>query len=1075
MFQKNIKFVSGSRNGYWKEGRIDLFVDSRFPIMGTMGEGEGEDRMYRDVFIFIANAWGPISGGINSFNYDLARACAREASGRKGCVICCVIPNLTDKIKAEMEREKIIPISLHSDEFQGSDAAQIIINHVSSQKKLRKFFPQRSNVFWVGHDIYTGELAEQCAAGCNGWSIIFHHMDYESYYIYKDLDVDKYREKINKQKRILCGADLVCAVGPKLLKSAQDIVRIKKKLKVLEVYPGISEIEPVEKIANRFQPIVFGRVEKENRVIKQIELAIAAYAKAIGEDRPYHIIGADSRLSVIGYENSDMDALKREVENLNREAKKNSGKLCNVVPYSYITDREMLMETIVSASLAMMLSFHEGFGLVGYEAIAAGIPVIISKNTGLYDFLEQRHFSHLVYGVDIEGSLESCGYSSNDLITVSEALMTIRKEETEYKRKALELRKELLSQRDIYSWEGVAKRFLEQVFEEFSNKMKSGQTVFFSPDDILKLSTPENNNEFNEDCLGTSDKKRIFHIRGKDSLIKLCLHLKEKYASKRYETLIYNIPNEEIGNAYEEFITDCQEYFAFEGGLGSLEWFVGNELANKLKNRILVLNQFPEQPGAGFSTLFSMLEKSNSDFLLFTVLDTDYLLHVEIKPFLEMDNFGCQESADSVARSELKLTKSQELLVKILAHCNRPYSRKLITYVCNGINWHLEAAQHEIFFENIADDESMLLEKGLIEEFSEFSYQSTKRMRDMAASLETDDVVYALGIYKMGLFYAKCYHFNKNGDPQLNWGFISCQYFCEAAGINAALMDEIKKEYENVLNDMRRKCMNTAQYERYIQAIQTFLTIYKEPNDLWIWYNLIHCESICHPQPSTLEMAEEILHAKIEKLDFDIQKNADIYMQFIRLCAELKNDLGYSSVIDNMLERKKQIGPQQKISGVIWSQYITSLITIAIDHGQYAMASRKIKELKNLVEPDNQYPWINACALETTLEIVQYKKGLTRQLNVRASNLEKAYHLACSSLHDSRSQAWINGLLGEYLVLSGKQDGMKKIKSSLIMRRKSGEKTKSYRNWLVRISTMDLSQEVRNILEDEYKRTGQPI
>jgi hypothetical protein len=35
-----------------------------------------------------------------------------------------------------------------------------------------------------------------------------------------------------------------------------------------------------------------------------------------------------------------------------------------------------------------MLSWHEGFGLVGWEAIAAEVPLVVSKRTGLYKLLD---------------------------------------------------------------------------------------------------------------------------------------------------------------------------------------------------------------------------------------------------------------------------------------------------------------------------------------------------------------------------------------------------------------------------------------------------------------------------------------------------------------------------------------------------------------------------------------------------------------------------------------------------------------------------------------------------------------
>ena len=48
------------------------------------------------LFVFISDAWGAVSGGINCFNYELATACARLKKNRKDLEICCVVPNLKE-------------------------------------------------------------------------------------------------------------------------------------------------------------------------------------------------------------------------------------------------------------------------------------------------------------------------------------------------------------------------------------------------------------------------------------------------------------------------------------------------------------------------------------------------------------------------------------------------------------------------------------------------------------------------------------------------------------------------------------------------------------------------------------------------------------------------------------------------------------------------------------------------------------------------------------------------------------------------------------------------------------------
>ncbi len=56
----------------------------------------------------------------------------------------------------------------------------------------------------------------------------------------------------------------------------------------------------------------------------------------------------------------------------------------------YTDDAERLSEDLRRSSLVLMPSRAEGFGLVGLEAIAAGVPVLVSDRSGLGELLVER-------------------------------------------------------------------------------------------------------------------------------------------------------------------------------------------------------------------------------------------------------------------------------------------------------------------------------------------------------------------------------------------------------------------------------------------------------------------------------------------------------------------------------------------------------------------------------------------------------------------------------------------------------------------------------------------------------------
>ncbi|MBT9573725.1 MAG: glycosyltransferase [Pseudomonas umsongensis] len=61
---------------------------------------------------------------------------------------------------------------------------------------------------------------------------------------------------------------------------------------------------------------------------------------------------------------------------------------------------------IIDSSLVVMPSVHDGFGLVGWEAISLGIPLVISENTGLHEHLTEIGLQGYVGSVEVLGSMD---------------------------------------------------------------------------------------------------------------------------------------------------------------------------------------------------------------------------------------------------------------------------------------------------------------------------------------------------------------------------------------------------------------------------------------------------------------------------------------------------------------------------------------------------------------------------------------------------------------------------------------------------------------------------------------------
>ena len=1019
-----------------------------------------------NVFIFIADAWGALKGGINCFNYDLSIACAHISKETKDTIICCVVPDLSEEERSNIRSHGIIPITLSKLSFDSPEAARYIVEKIQNNRKLRHYFPKKCNTFCIGHDIYTGALSKSIADECNGWNIVFHHMDYSSYYLFKNPNAGIYTQKIESQKNILRDADLVCAVGPKLLISAKGIVRAKG-IQTMEVIPGIADFEAVEETDWRFNPIVFGRVEEDNQRVKQTALAVDAFAKALAQDDSINIIGDDAQLKVVGYENCNSDSLKEEVKRLQSGAEEIAGRLCNIVPIPYQADRTALGELISEASVAMMLSFHEGFGLVGYEAIAAGIPLILSENSGLYNFLQSKHLHSMVYPVKIKGATNSKGYSEDDLNTVARALREIKKDEEEFKKNALELRRILRNQENEYSWHSIAKRFIDGVFKQFDSELENEATVFYHPEQVTKLSPISTKSISIATDIELSSDNHVYSVEGKDALLYLCKKL-QKGISGNYSTLVYNVESgTEYDSAYPDFISNCRSFFGKEKDYKGREFqYV---LAERLDETILILNDFSTTLHTEFCNLFELLNNSTYNFYLFTVFETES--PITIKPYSKQDIPSIYTSFTDPKPLPIELTSEQKLLAKILFYRGKAgYSKKLIHHICNGINRYCDAKNTLHIFESVVETEEALKKCGIIEEFSEFSYQNSTAYLTNTTDFEVDCDAYAIGVYAMGRFYARCYHLNKSRDPQLPWGYFSCKCFAFAAEMSSEIKNEIKTDYESILIDMRKKAMDTSDYARYHHSLQRFLDVYERPDNLWIWYNYIHCESICCPQESTLEKTKLILNQGIPVANLSKSAKSELLIQFIRLCAELEHEFDNPNSLCNLLKHLEMLSPDSKV-GTSWAQCLSSLINIATDQKAYDCAEKHLGEYKKLAKSNNGYHQVIAIALETNLIIAQHKKYGNKSLLKILPSIEEAFHLAKNKLKDYRAQGWTLGLWGECQILLDNQMGQVSLRKSMECRRQSGEKSKEYKNWLRRISNYNLQPNIRALLDEEISRT----
>ena len=425
--------------------------------------------------IFLATAWGAQYGGINSFNEDLCSSLA-ELIGVRYHILCVVLDSTEAEILSAKEKGVVLiklDPSEQKDKFEEHRVHEVL-------EKIKEYNTEKV-LWWIGHDVITGKVAIKASEFSNSsQSAVIHHMNYEAYITYKDNYHGDARLKIESQRDVLLQADIVFAVGPKLAESAREKIRGKNEAKAVELIPGLAEIEGLDN-PNRFYAITFGRLDPINDRIKQSQLVVAGFglAKSINPDP----LGNDASLTIIGLSEDNKNEEYLEILKL---AESKANRAIPIHGWPFIDDRNDLFDRLRSRSVCLMLSLHEGFGLVGWEAIAAEVPLIVSKNSGLYEAID-----NLVGGmgtgcltsIDIKGAMVEGSYRDEDAKLVSEKLIEIRNDGIKAKNDARNLKKILKS---ICTWEQTALVFAKECGLEITNNLASANLTRWSSDILFE-------------------------------------------------------------------------------------------------------------------------------------------------------------------------------------------------------------------------------------------------------------------------------------------------------------------------------------------------------------------------------------------------------------------------------------------------------------------------------------------------------------------------------------------------------------------------------------------------------------
>ena len=122
--------------------------------------------------------------------------------------------------------------------------------------------------------------------------------------------------------------------------------------------------------------IFVGRLAPEKHLLFTVD-AFAQVAQQLPE----------AHLAIVGPDAGSEQAVRQRVAMFD---------LTNRVHFLGLLSKDQLFKAYVDADLLVLLSRHENFGLAAVEAMAAGLPVLVSKEVGLAEDIKQAKTGFVV-------------------------------------------------------------------------------------------------------------------------------------------------------------------------------------------------------------------------------------------------------------------------------------------------------------------------------------------------------------------------------------------------------------------------------------------------------------------------------------------------------------------------------------------------------------------------------------------------------------------------------------------------------------------------------------------------------
>jgi glycosyltransferase involved in cell wall biosynthesis len=329
--------------------------------------------------LFLMDSWSSSAGGIQTVNRELACAVAGQFS-HIGCVVL-----VTQATSAEREDANARGVMLVAGNAEGDWASAVLSPELAE-------IPARDVIAVVGHSYFSGNEAVCLRKRFFPWSIGVHfvHMsplDTEHLKEYRNnIYVVTRDSRVRQEIKIALASNIVLCIGPRLWRYMSDLLIAQQfSGRVLQLNCGLSS-DRSERTAAPSHPTLLCLGRTESLGVKGLDIFASAAghltkswrAHPSTKERPSpHFVVRGAR--------DDAEGLETKLTQIARSI--DSTTQIRIRPYT--SDRAELENDLRAASIFVMPSREEGFGLVACEALSLGVPIMITSESGVAEMIKE--------------------------------------------------------------------------------------------------------------------------------------------------------------------------------------------------------------------------------------------------------------------------------------------------------------------------------------------------------------------------------------------------------------------------------------------------------------------------------------------------------------------------------------------------------------------------------------------------------------------------------------------------------------------------------------------------------------